>query len=34
MARFILWPDVGFNLDDLPREDTTIDHPNEILADQ
>jgi hypothetical protein len=34
MAGLILWTDIGFHFDNLTREDTTIDLPNEILADE
>jgi hypothetical protein len=34
MASPVLRSDIGLHFDDLPREDTTIDHPNEILADE
>jgi hypothetical protein len=34
MAGLILWTDIGFHFDNLTREDTTIDLPNDILADE
>jgi hypothetical protein len=34
MASLILRPDIGLHFDNLPRKDTIIDHPNEILADE
>ena len=30
----VLRPDIGLHFDDLSREDTAIDHSNEILADE
>jgi hypothetical protein len=34
MAGLIPGPHIGLHFDDLARQDTTIDHPNEILANQ
>ena len=34
MAGLILWPHIRFDLNDLACKSTTIDYPNEILADE